>query len=71
MTEWIAEFGAEISDGKVKTSETEREWKMGKTSEMSETPEKRKVRRGNGLWNLVHNINNVSWAIFELIHWLW
>ena len=39
MTKWMAEFGAEISDGKVKTSETEREWKMGKMLEMSETPE--------------------------------
>ena len=55
MTEWIVEFGAEILDGKVKTSETEREWKMGKTLETLETLEKRKVGMGNGLWNLVHN----------------
>ena len=53
--ECIAEFRAEISDGKVKTLEVEREWKMGKMSEMSETLEKWKVRLGNGLWNLVHN----------------
>ena len=44
-----------ISDGKVKTSETEREWKMGKTLETLETLEKQKVRMGNGLRNLVHN----------------
>ena len=49
------EFGAEILDRKVKTSETEREWKMGKTLETLETLEKRKVGMGNGLWNLVHN----------------
>ena len=55
MAEWIAEFGAEILDGKVKMSETEREWKMGKTSEMLETLEKQKVGMENGLRNLVHN----------------
>ena len=38
--EWIAEFGVEILNGKVKMSETESEWKMGKTLETSETLEK-------------------------------
>ena len=53
--EWIAEFGVEILNGKVKMSETESEWKTGKTLEMSETLEKRKVGMENGLQILVHN----------------
>ena len=60
MTKWIAEFRVERLDGKVKTSDIEREWKMRKTSETSETSEKRKVRMGNGLRNLVHNNINLS-----------
>ena len=48
MTEWIAEFRAEILDRKVKMSEKEREWKnIGKAESQN----------GNGLQNLVHNIN--------------
>ena len=46
--EWIAEFRAEILDRKVKMSEKEREWKnIGKAESQN----------GNGLQNLVHNIN--------------
>ena len=53
--EWIAEFGVEILDGKVKMLEMESEWKMGKTLERLETLEKWKVGMENGLQILVHN----------------
>ena len=73
--EWIAEFGVGISDRKVKTSETEREWKMGETSETPETPEKRKVGKENGLWNLVHNTitsrpSGIIYLICPSLHFL-